>query len=147
MKEVSGNSTEDKFWSSLNHVDYKFVIIPIVFVFLRIWSEIVVILYIYVKIGFKTLSKEVNLALFYLAVSWFLTYPGNCEYYSLSWCKPCIILIGELESVNCHNCFWGNNKIILQSGLRNMWMCIQILPLTSVDAISSIATYMYMLNE
>ena len=57
---------KEKFWSSLNHVDYKFVIIPVVFVFLRIWTEIVVILYIYVKIGLPT---GANLALFYLAVS------------------------------------------------------------------------------
>ena len=69
MKELEANGTEEKMWSSLNHVDYKLVIIPIVFVFLRIWSEIVIILYIYVKIGFKTLPTEVNLALFYLAVS------------------------------------------------------------------------------
>ena len=62
--------TAEKFWSSLSHVDYKFVIIPVVFVFLRIWTEIVNILYLYIRIDVKKLPTQVDLALLYLSVSW-----------------------------------------------------------------------------
>ena len=67
MKEVKNYITPKRFWSSLHHVDYKFVIIPVVFIFLRIWSGIMNILYLYARI--ETLPKELNQALLYLSVS------------------------------------------------------------------------------
>ena len=72
MKEVKNYITPKKFWSSLHHVDYKFVIIPVVFVFLRIWTGIMNILYLYIKIDEKPtlhVPQELNQALLYLSVS------------------------------------------------------------------------------
>ena len=67
MKEVKNYITPKKFWSSLHHVDYKFVIIPVVFVFLRIWTGIMNILYLYINID--ELPPQLNQALLYLSVS------------------------------------------------------------------------------
>ena len=69
MKEVKDYITPKKFWSSLHHVDYKFLIIPVVFVFLRVWTGIMNILYLYLRLDTAALSKELNLALLYLSVS------------------------------------------------------------------------------
>lgn len=71
MKEVTNRITPKQFWSSLHHVDYKFVIIPVVFIFLRIWSAIMNILYLYARIDSDALSNELSLALLYLSVSKF----------------------------------------------------------------------------
>ena len=68
VKEMENHFNAKRFWSSLNHVDYKFVIIPVVFVFLRIWTEIMNILFLYVQISYDTLPESVTLALLYLSV-------------------------------------------------------------------------------
>ena len=60
--------TPEKFWSSLHHIDYKFLIIPVVFVFLRIWSAILGILYDYMQLEVSQVPKSLNLALLYLSV-------------------------------------------------------------------------------
>ena len=67
MKEVKKYITPERFWSSLHHVDYKFVIIPIVFVFLRIWTGIMNILYLYIQLD--GVPPRLNQALLYLSVS------------------------------------------------------------------------------
>ena len=67
MKEVKNYITPERFWSSLHHVDYKFVIIPIVFVFLRIWTGIMNILYLYIQLD--GVPPRLNQALLYLSVS------------------------------------------------------------------------------
>ena len=69
MKEVESYISPDRFWSSLHHVDYKFLIIPVVFVFLRVWTEILSILYDYIKIAPERVPTGINLLLYYLAVS------------------------------------------------------------------------------
>ena len=61
--------TPDKFWSSLHHVDYKFLIIPVVFVFLRVWSAILSILYDYIQLDVSHVPKSLNMVLLYLSVS------------------------------------------------------------------------------
>ena len=69
--EVKNYITPKRFWSSLHHVDYKFVIIPVVFVFLRIWTGIMNILYLYIQLDHEvaTLPQRLNQALLYLSVS------------------------------------------------------------------------------
>ena len=70
IKEVKNYITPKRFWSSLHHVDYKFVIIPVVFVFLRIWTGIMNILYLYIRVDeVATLPQRLNQALLYLSVS------------------------------------------------------------------------------
>ena len=69
MKEVENYISPDKFWSSLHHVDYKFLIIPVVFVFLRVWTEILSVLYDYIKLKPEQLPNGLNGFLFYLSVS------------------------------------------------------------------------------
>ena len=73
IKETKNyNITPKRFWSSLHHVDYKFVLIPVVFVFLRIWTGIMNILYLYIRVdevATYTLPQWINQALLYLSVS------------------------------------------------------------------------------
>ena len=72
IKETKDYITPKRFWSSLHHVDYKFVIIPVVFVFLRIWTSIMNILYLYVRVDEVTphsLPQWLNQTLLYLSVS------------------------------------------------------------------------------
>ena len=69
MKDVEELISPERFWSSLHHVDYKFLIIPVVFVFLRVWTIILSILYDYVQLDIKQVPSKLNLALLYLSVS------------------------------------------------------------------------------
>ena len=70
MKEVKDYlATNKRFWSSLHQMNDKFLVIPVVFIFLRVWTGIVNILYLYARLDTAALSEELNLALLYLSVS------------------------------------------------------------------------------
>ena len=69
VRDVEELISPERFWSSLHHVDYKFLIIPVVFVFLRVWSIILSILYDYIQLDVNQVPSNVNLALLYLSVS------------------------------------------------------------------------------
>ena len=69
-KEIEQYSTSSKkFWSHLHHVDYKLLLIPVVFVFLRIWSVIQSILYDYIGLHVAQVNPHLIQALLYLSVS------------------------------------------------------------------------------
>ena len=68
MEEVEQHITSKKFWSYLHHVDYKFLFIPIVFIFLRIWSVIQGIIFDYAQLHVDKVPLPVTQALFYLSV-------------------------------------------------------------------------------
>ena len=75
VKVVKNYITPERFWSSLHHVDYKFLSIPVVFVFLRIWTTILSVLYDYIQLDVARVPNSVNLALIYLSVSlYYLTF-------------------------------------------------------------------------
>lgn len=52
----------------MNFVDYKFILIPIIFVLLRMWSCIVTIILEYANIKEKNVPQVVVQILIYLAV-------------------------------------------------------------------------------
>ena len=60
---------EQKFWQAAQLLDYKFMLIPVVFVLLRIWSCIINIVFFYVKVDMSSVPASVSLALIYLSVS------------------------------------------------------------------------------
>lgn len=57
VEEVEQHISSKKLWSYLHHVDYKFLFIPIVFVFLRIWSVIQGIIFDYVQLRVTEYEK------------------------------------------------------------------------------------------
>lgn len=59
-----------RYWEAVvNKVDYKFLLIPIVFVLLRIWTIIVNIVYIYAQVEPSDLPTWLDKTLVYMAVS------------------------------------------------------------------------------
>ena len=77
VKEVEEYISSKRFWSSLHHVDYKFLIIPVVFVFLRVWSIILSVLYDYLQMDVDQVPYQFNLALLYLSVRENQFYPSE----------------------------------------------------------------------
>lgn len=59
----------DKYTVMLRSIDYKFTIIPAVFVGLRIWSCILGILYDYVQLNENQIPSWISVLLIYFAVS------------------------------------------------------------------------------
>ena len=59
----------DKYTAMLHSIDYKFTIIPAVFVGLRIWSCILGILYDYAQLTDQQTPHWLSVLLLYLAVS------------------------------------------------------------------------------
>lgn len=53
----------------MNSVDYKFILIPVIFVLLRMWSCIVNILFVYVNLKESDLNYYIIQILLYLSVS------------------------------------------------------------------------------
>ena len=68
VEEVEQHITSKKFWSYLHHVDYKFLFIPIVFIFLRIWSVIQAFIFDYAQLHVDEVNPRFTQALFYLSV-------------------------------------------------------------------------------
>jgi len=58
-----------KFWSNMNHIDYKFIFIPVIFVLLRMWGLILDILYVYFGLRDNDLPTSIDKILNYLSVS------------------------------------------------------------------------------
>lgn len=61
--------TARKFWASMNFVDYKFILIPVLFVLLRMWTCILTILTEYANIDLVMEAPVINTILEYLTVS------------------------------------------------------------------------------
>ena len=68
VRDVEEYKSPRQFWSSLHHVEYKFLVIPLVFLFLRVWSLILSILYDYLELDVDQVPSQLNLALLYLSV-------------------------------------------------------------------------------
>ena len=48
---------------------YKFLFIPVIFLVLRMWTCVLIILYIYINLHEKQVPRGINIALLYLSVS------------------------------------------------------------------------------
>ena len=59
----------DRFWQALHTVDYKFLLISLVFVALRMWTCIVNIVFIYAHLESAQIPTWLDKMLVYLAVS------------------------------------------------------------------------------
>ena len=68
IRFVYANSM-DKYTTMLHSIDYKFTVIPAVFVSLRIWSCILGILYDYAQLTDRQIPHWISLLLIYLSVS------------------------------------------------------------------------------
>ncbi len=53
----------------MNHIDYKFIFIPVIFVLLRMWGVILDILYVYVGLHDNQIPKAINFTLIFFSVS------------------------------------------------------------------------------
>ncbi len=62
---VKENTGSKLFWQTMHNMDYKFILIPVMFIFLRVWSLIISILLDYVRVE---VPPATLLALIYLAV-------------------------------------------------------------------------------
>lgn len=69
ISKKNHNLPESRFWSSMNYVDYKFVLIPVIFVLLRVWTFILTVLLEYAKIDEDQIPTPVLKTLLYLSVS------------------------------------------------------------------------------
>ena len=60
-----------KFWTAVHKVDYKFLLIPLAFIFLRIWTCIMTIISDYMDMNIHNEVHGSNLikAVYYLSVS------------------------------------------------------------------------------
>ncbi len=57
------------FWQTMHNMDYKFILIPVMFIFLRIWTVILNVIEIYFKIRPEFVVPWVMNVLLYLSVS------------------------------------------------------------------------------
>ena len=48
---------------------YKFLFIPVIFLMLRMWTCVLIILYIYINLDVTKVPSWINIALLYLSVS------------------------------------------------------------------------------
>ncbi len=62
---------EGKFWEAVHILDYNFLLIPVVFTLLRIWTSIMDIMFVYVRVQYSPLW--LNITFVYLSVSYLLT--------------------------------------------------------------------------
>ena len=53
----------------MNHIDYKFIFIPVIFVLLRMWGLILDILYVYLGLQDNNIPTVIDKTLLYLSVS------------------------------------------------------------------------------
>ena len=67
-KKTAPLFNSERFWLALQGVDYKFLLIPVVFIILRMWTCIVAILFIYVGLDLDSRNPLVKI-LINLAVS------------------------------------------------------------------------------
>ena len=64
--ELKDDADAMEYWQAMYNIDYKFIAIPLMFIFLRIWTVILNILIIYIQI---TVSPVILKALLYMGVS------------------------------------------------------------------------------
>ena len=57
------------YWQAMYNIDYKFIAIPLMFIFLRIWTLIESILIVYCQIPTDNIPPWLLKALLYLGVS------------------------------------------------------------------------------
>ena len=67
-KKTSQFVTQKKFWDSVHMMDYKFMLIPVFFILLRIWSCISDVM-MFADIDVDNIPSGVTLALLILSVS------------------------------------------------------------------------------
>ena len=64
--QVKENTDSKLFWEAMHNIDYKFILIPVMFIFLRVWSLIISILLDYCRVKVPATALK---ALVYMAVS------------------------------------------------------------------------------
>ena len=69
LKDVEHFYNSDRIWHALHNIDYKFLLIPIAFILLRIWSLVVDVTLIYVGVPVEQIPKTVAIIFVYLSVS------------------------------------------------------------------------------
>lgn len=68
LKQLSA-ADGSMYWKMMYNIDYKFIMIPVMFIFLRLWTLVINILIVYLRIPQTNISPNLLEALFYLAVS------------------------------------------------------------------------------
>ena len=66
VKNTALYRRSDKFLLALLSVDYKFLLVPLAFIFLRLWSFIGDIIHLYM--GIENMNEKLSLALIIMAV-------------------------------------------------------------------------------
>ena len=68
--ERDQNISARGFWQAMDNIDYKFILIPLMFIFLRIWSIIIHILLVYIQVPPKSVPSWILQLLVYFSVSY-----------------------------------------------------------------------------
>ena len=71
--QVKENTDSKLFWQAMHNIDYKFILIPVMFIFLRIWTLVLNMLEIYLQIPPEDIVPWAMKALLYLSVSLLIT--------------------------------------------------------------------------
>lgn len=58
------------FWQAMDNIDYKFILIPLMFILLRIWSIIIHILLVYIQLPPESVPSWILQTLVYFSVSY-----------------------------------------------------------------------------
>ena len=90
---------ESKFWEALYILDYKFLLIPLCFFFLRIWACVQILIQYYIGVEIPT---TIDIILNYLAVSWLvcLLWTGNTRFQTSLSPPPSLFLSSSLSSLS-----------------------------------------------
>lgn len=67
LKESKEHVSNRRYWKALQNVDYKFMLIPVAFIILRIWTCIVNILYLYAAVDQHKVPDWIDKTLIYLS--------------------------------------------------------------------------------
>lgn len=67
--QVKNNTDSKLFWQAMHNIDYKFILIPVMFIFLRVWTLVLNLLEIYLQIRPRNIVPWAMNALLYLSVS------------------------------------------------------------------------------
>ena len=69
LKKSKSFCSSKRFWQALQNIDYKFLMIPVAFIVLRVWTCIASILFDYMGWNPLDLHKAFSLTLIILSVS------------------------------------------------------------------------------
>ena len=68
-EELKNDADAKVYLQAMYNIDYKFIVIPLMFIFLRIWSLITDTLLIYIQIPSDEIPQWIMKALLYMGVS------------------------------------------------------------------------------